>query len=195
MRKDKPNTLLVVSIVVLTTFIAMQVYEYINKSGGSLADSETLSELVVVDGNLEFSGRLEHIHGLYNLAKVNGSLDLSENNLQSIDGLRSLTSVNGSIDLSGNNFTNVDALKEFTHLAGSIDLRDNPNLVDLRGLKDLFEFNGTIYVDPGIHERRGYLGITGDSMLCVKESPYSIEGIRKDELCESTTPIPQGRGL
>jgi len=182
MQEKKPNPLMLVAIISIVLFAGNEARKYYDQGGGSFADSASLQKLTNVDSNLIYSdGKMMHVHGLSNLGRVNGLLDLSGNELPNIEGLRSLAFV-GSIDLSGNRFYTIEPLK-LEVVNGSIDLRNNENLFNISSLGSLSDLGGNLYLDPDIYLRQDFLGIPGDAYLCTDTASSKIRGPSQEAIC------------
>jgi hypothetical protein len=184
MKKDKGNPLILIAVISLALFVVNEAWKIYDQGGGEFADSASLQKLRAVDSDLVYKdGRMSHVHGLSNLGFVGGTLDLSNNDLPNIDGLRSLSLVEGALVLSGNQFHSTAPLNGLGQVGGSLDLRDNPNLFNLDGLKNLMDLGGNLYLDDDVHLRQDFLGIPSGSYLCSEIARTKIRGPEQSEIC------------
>lgn len=146
---------------------------YLSSSG--LKSWAGLNNLTTVTGSLNASGftnnwREKHsftdMQGLNGLVSVGQNLSLDRNKLSTLDGLESLTSVGGWVYLYGNKLVNLNGLSGLESVGRDLKLHSNNLLVDISGLRNITSLGGRLFLQTGIQNRAGFVGIPSSSWLC-----------------------------
>lgn len=159
---------------------------YLN--GNQLTNLAGLGSLTSVGGHLNLShNRLSHVNELSGFTEATYTLDLGNNRITDISGLGSLRRL-ATLSLSSNLMTNLDGLSRLETVQ-SLQLQDNPNLVDLRGLRNIQSIGTNINLDSGIHTRPGFVPIPASAPICQDDHAirfgggYAVQG----DVCEQSS--------
>lgn len=147
-----------------------------------------LGSLTSVGGHLDLSNnRLSHVNELSNLTEATYTLNLQNNQLTNISGLSSLRRL-ATLTLSSNLLSNVDGLSTLETVQ-TLRLQNNPNLVDLRGLRNIQSIGTNISIDNGIHIRPGFVPIPASAPICQSDHTARFGGgyAAQVDVCEQSS--------
>ena len=100
-------------------------------------DTQGMSNLASIDGNLSVTGELSSINGLVGLTTLNGDLSISETDMSAISGINQLQTINGDIKILNNSvLKSISGFNCLTNCA-NIEITDNDMLEDISGLGGL----------------------------------------------------------
>ena len=100
-------------------------------------DTQGMSNLTTIDGNLSVTGELSSINGLVSLTTINGNLLISETDMSTINGINQLQTINGDIKISNNkNLKDISGFKCLTNCI-NISITDNSKLENISGFSGL----------------------------------------------------------
>ena len=128
------------------------------------ADTQGVSNLTTIGGNLTVSGQTSSINGLTGLNSINGNLSISETSMTAINGLTQLQKVGGDIEILYNR-----ELKDISGLSGltnctNISIENSPNLYNFESLETAAKnMTGTWYVYGCGYNPTKYQMLNGES--------------------------------
>ena len=130
----------------------------------SSGDTQGMSNLATIGGNLTVNGETSSINGLTGLNTINGNLSISETSMTSINGVTQLQKVGGDIEISDNN--ELEDISGFSGLTNctNISITDSPNLYNFESLETAAKnMTGTWYVYGCGYNPTKYQMLNGES--------------------------------
>ena len=128
------------------------------------ADTQGVSNLAMIGGNLTVNGETSSINGLTGLNTINGNLSISETSMASINGLTQLQEVGGNIEISDNSeLEDISGLSGLTNCT-NISITDSHNLYNFESLETAAKnMTGTWYVYGCGYNPTKYQMLNGES--------------------------------
>ena len=135
-------------------------------------DTQGMSNLTTIGGNLTVSGESSSINGLVGLTTLNGNLSISETDMSSISGINQLQTINGDIEISNNSkLEDISGLNSLTNCA-NISITDNNMLEGISGLSGLTNCaNISITDNTKLEDISGFRGLTNCADISISGSP------------------------
>ena len=127
-------------------------------------DTQGMSSLATIGGNLTVTGRTSSINGLTSLNCINGNLSISETPMTAINGVTQLQKVGGDIGFSDN--SKLEDISGLSSLANctNVSITDSPNLYDFQPLETVAKnMTGTWYVYGCGYNPTKYQMLNGES--------------------------------
>ena len=127
-------------------------------------DTQGMSNLTTIGGNLTVSGETSSINGLIGLSTVNGDLSISKTSMTAINGMTQLQKVGGDISISYNS-----ELEDISGLSGlnsctNVSITNSPNLYNFQPLETAAKnMTGTWYVYGCGYNPTKYQMLNGES--------------------------------
>lgn len=127
-------------------------------------DTQGISNLTTVGGNIAVSGETSSINGLTGLNTINGNLFISETLMTAINGLTQLQKVGGDIEISDN--SKLEDISGFSGLTdcANVSITYSPNLYNFQPLETAAKnMTGTWYVYGCGYNPTKYQMLNGES--------------------------------
>ena len=127
-------------------------------------DTQGMSNLTTIGGNLTVSGETSSINGLIGLSTVNGDLSISKTSMTAINGMTQLQKVGGDISISYNS-----ELEDISGLSGlnsctNVSITNSPKLYNFQPLETAAKnMTGTWYVYGCGYNPTKYQMLNGES--------------------------------
>lgn len=130
----------------------------------SSGDTQGMSNLTTIGGNLTVNGESSSINGLTGLRTINGNLSISETSMTAINGVTQLQKVGGDIEISSNGLLeDISGLSGLTNCA-NISITNSPNLYNFQPLETVAKnMTGTWYVYGCGYNPTKYQMLNGES--------------------------------
>ena len=127
-------------------------------------DTQGMSNLRTIGGNLTVSGESSSINGLVGLTTLNGNLSISETDMSSISGINQLQIFSGDVSIANNyDLEDISGLIGLTNCA-NISITNSPNLYDFQPLETAAKnMTGTWYVYGCGYNPTKYQMLNGES--------------------------------
>ncbi len=127
-------------------------------------DTQGISNLTTVGGNIAVSGETSSINGLTSLNAINGNLSISETSMSALSGISKLQKVGGNITISGNSkLEDISGLGSLANCA-NISITNSPNLYNFQPLETAAKnMTGTWYVYGCGYNPTKYQMLNGES--------------------------------
>ena len=127
-------------------------------------DTQGISNLTTVGGNIAVSGETSSINGLTSLNAINGNLFISETSMSALSGISKLQKVGGNITISGNSkLEDISGLGSLANCA-NISITNSPNLYNFQPLETAAKnMTGTWYVYGCGYNPTKYQMLNGES--------------------------------
>lgn len=127
-------------------------------------DTQGMSNLATIGGNLTVRGETSSINGLTGLNTINGNLSISRTSMMAINGLTQLQKVGGDIEISDNSeLEDISGFSGLTNCA-NISITYSPNLYDFQPLETAAKnMTGTWYVYGCGYNPTKYQMLNGES--------------------------------
>lgn len=127
-------------------------------------DTQGMSNLSTIGGNLSVSGTTSSINGLTGLNTINGNLSISGTSMDAINGIMQLHKIGGDIKISSNSkLVDISGLSGLTNCA-NISITNSPNLYDFQPLETAAKnMTGTWYVYGCGYNPTKYQMLNGES--------------------------------
>lgn len=127
-------------------------------------DTQGMSNLATIGGNLIVNGETSSINGLTGLSTINGNLSISETSMTSINGVTQLQKVGGDIEISDNN--ELEDISGFSGLTNctNVSITNSPKLYNFQPLETAAKnMTGTWYVYGCGYNPTKYQMLNGES--------------------------------
>ena len=130
----------------------------------SSGDTQGMSNLTTIGGNLTVNGESSSINGLTGLRTINGNLSISETSMTAINGVTQLQKIGGNIEISNNSdLEDITGFSGLTNCA-NISITDSPNLYNFESLETAAKnMTGTWYVYGCGYNPTKYQMLNGES--------------------------------
>ena len=127
-------------------------------------DTQGMSNLRTIGGNLTVSGESSSINGLVGLTTLNGNLSISETDMSSISGINQLQTFSGDVSIARNyDLEDISGLSGLTNCA-NISITNSPNLYNFQPLETVAKnMTGTWYVYGCGYNPTKYQMLNGES--------------------------------
>lgn len=127
-------------------------------------DTQGMSNLATIGGNLTVSGETSSINGLTGLNTINGNLSISRTSMMAINGLTQLQKVGGDIEISDNSkLEDISGFSGLTNCA-NISITYSPKLYNFEPLETAAKnMTGTWYVYGCGYNPTKYQMLNGES--------------------------------
>lgn len=153
------------SIINVYSCLGLDSLKYI-KRNLTIASSDTqgMSNLTTIGGNLTVSGYLSSINGLTGLSTVNGNLSIRKTSMTAINGMTQLQKFGGDIEISDNReLEDISGLSGLTNCA-NVSITNSPNLYNFQPLETAAKnMTGTWYVYGCGYNPTKYQMLNGES--------------------------------
>ena len=127
-------------------------------------DTQGMSNLATIGGNLIVNGETSSINGLTGLSTINGNLSISETSMTSINGVKQLQKVGGDIEISDNN--ELEDISGFSGLTNctNVSITNSPKLYNFQPLETAAKnMTGTWYIYGCGYNPTKYQMLNGES--------------------------------
>ena len=127
-------------------------------------DTQGMSNLATIGGNLTVSGETSSINGLTGLNAINGNLSISRTSMMDINGVTQLQKVGGDIEISDNSeLEDISGFSGLTNCA-NISITYSPKLYNFEPLETAAKnMTGIWYVYGCGHNPTKYQMLNGES--------------------------------
>ena len=85
---------------------------------------------------------LTNVDFMTNVTRIRNALTLQNNNLENVNGMINITNAH-AINLSYNNLNDISGLLSLTNITSELRLHDNPTLLDITGIENIANTNGS----------------------------------------------------
>ena len=127
-------------------------------------DTQGMSNLATIGGNLTVSGETSSINGLTGLNAINGNLSISRTSMTTINGITQLKKIGGDIEISDN--SKLEDISGFSGLTdcANVSITYSPNLYNFQPLETAAKnMTGTWYVYGCGYNPTKYQMLNGES--------------------------------
>lgn len=127
-------------------------------------DTQEMSSLTTIGGNLTVNGETSSINGLTGLNTINGNLSISRTSMTTINGITQLQKVGGDIEISDN--SKLEDISGFSGLTdcANVSITYSPNLYNFQPLETAAKnMTGTWYVYGCGYNPTKYQMLNGES--------------------------------
>ena len=148
----------------ISSFTGLGNLKYINGDFEITGDTQGMSNLTTIDGNLIVSGAKASINGLTGLNTINGNLSISGTSMAAINGVTQLHKIDGDFIISGNSkLEDISGLSGLTNCT-NISITYSPNLYNFQPLETAAKsMTGTWYVHGCGYNPTKYQMLNGES--------------------------------